>query len=79
MDRQVRWQRLSGSRRPVGQHAVAQDGQPGHYALTNKKDGKTVVTGTVELSTDNKSRTLTTEMTDAAGKKQTSIAVYDRQ
>jgi hypothetical protein len=33
----------------------------------------------VELSTDNKSRTLTTEMTDAAGKKQKSIAVYDRQ
>jgi hypothetical protein len=53
--------------------------KPGHYALTNKKDGKTVVTGTVVFSADNKSRTLTTEMTDAAGKKQKSIAVYDRQ
>jgi hypothetical protein len=53
--------------------------KPGHYALTNKKDGKTVVAGTVILSADNTSRTLTTEMTDAAGKKQTSIAVYDRQ
>lgn len=53
--------------------------KPGHYALTNKKDGKTIVTGTVDFSADNKSRTLTTDMTDAAGKKQKSIAVYDRQ
>ena len=53
--------------------------KPGHYALTNKKDGKTVLTGTVDFSADNKSRTLTTDMTDAAGKKQKSIAVYDRQ
>ena len=53
--------------------------KPGHYALTNKKAGKTVVTGTVAFSADNKSRTLTTDMTDAAGKKQKSIAVYDRQ
>ena len=53
--------------------------KPGHYALTNKKDGKTIVTGTVDFSDDNKSRTLTTDMTDAAGKKQKSIAVYDRQ
>ena len=42
---------------------------PGHYALTNKKDGKTTITGTVELSADNKTRTLTVHMTDAAGKK----------
>jgi hypothetical protein len=53
--------------------------KPGHYTLTNKKAGKTVVTGTVEFSADNKTRTLTTHMTDAAGKKLTSIAVYDRQ
>lgn len=53
--------------------------KPGHYALTNKKDGKTVLTGTVDFSADNKSRTLTTAMTDATGKKQKSIAVYDRQ
>jgi hypothetical protein len=53
--------------------------KPGHYALTNKKDGKTMVTGTVDFSADNKSRTLTTEMTDDAGKKQKSIAVYERQ
>jgi hypothetical protein len=52
---------------------------PGHYALSNSKDGKTVVTGTVQFSADSKTRTLTTHMTDAAGKKLTSIAVYDRQ
>jgi hypothetical protein len=52
---------------------------PGHYVLSNGKDGKTSVTGTVEFSADNKTRTLTTHMTDAAGKKVTSIAVYERQ
>jgi hypothetical protein len=52
---------------------------PGHYALTNSKDGKAALTGTVEFSADNKTRTLTTHMTDAAGKTLTSIAVYDRQ
>lgn len=52
---------------------------PGHYELSNKKGGKAVLTGTVEFSTDNKTRTLTTHMTDAAGKKVTSVAVYDRQ
>ena len=53
--------------------------KPGHYALTNKKAGKTVLTGTLEFSADNKSRTLTTHMLDAPGKKLTSVAVYDRQ
>lgn len=52
---------------------------PGHYALANKKDGKTVLTGTVEFSADSKTRTLTTHMTNEAGKKLTSVAVYDRQ
>lgn len=51
----------------------------GHYALSNSKDGKTVVTGTVQFSADRKTRTVTTHMTDAAGEKLTSIAVYDRQ
>ena len=52
---------------------------PGHYELTNKKGGKTVLTGTVQFSADNKTRTLTTHTTDAAGKKITSVAVYERQ
>ena len=53
--------------------------KPGHYELTNKKAGVTNVTGTVAFSADSKARTLTTNMTDAAGKKVTSIAIYDRQ
>jgi hypothetical protein len=53
--------------------------RPGHYELTNKKDGKAVVTGTLEFSADNKTRTLTLHSTDAAGKKITSVAVYHRQ
>ena len=52
---------------------------PGHYALSNSKGGKVVLTGTVEVSADSKTRTLTTHMTDAAGKKLTSIAMYERQ
>jgi hypothetical protein len=52
---------------------------PGHYALTNKKDGKAVLTGTLKFSADSNMRTLTTHMTDAAGKQLTSVAVYERQ
>jgi hypothetical protein len=52
---------------------------PGHYAITNMKGGKPVLTSTVGFSTDNKTRTLTSHMTDPAGKKLTSVAVYDRQ
>ena len=52
---------------------------PGHYELTNKKGGKTVLTGTVQFSADNKTRTLTTHSTDSAGKQITSVAVYERQ
>jgi hypothetical protein len=52
---------------------------PGHYALSNSKGGKVVLTGTVQVSADSKTRTLTTHMTDAAGKKLTSIAIYERQ
>lgn len=53
--------------------------QTGQYALTNKKDGKITVTGTIHFSADGKTRTLVTQMTDAAGKKLTSTAVYERQ
>lgn len=52
---------------------------PGHYTITNKKDGKPVITGTVEFSTDNKTRTVTSHLTDPAGKKLTSVSVFDRQ
>jgi hypothetical protein len=48
-------------------------------ALANKKDGKVVVSGRIVISADGKSRTLRVTGTDAAGKKVTSSAVYDKQ
>ena len=47
--------------------------------LANKKDGKVVVSGRIVISADGKSRTLRVTGTDAAGKKGTSSAVYDKQ
>ena len=49
------------------------------YELTNKKGGKTTITGTIEFSADGKTRTLTTWSTDASGKKIENVAVYERQ
>ena len=34
---------------------------PGHYALSNSKGGKVVLTGTMKFSADGKTRTLTTQ------------------
>jgi hypothetical protein len=48
-------------------------------ALANKKDGKVVASGRIVISADSKSRTLHLIGTDAAGKKVTSSAVYDKQ
>jgi len=48
-------------------------------ALANKKDGKVVASGRIVISADGKSRTLHLVGTDAAGKKVTSSAVYDKQ
>jgi flagellar hook assembly protein FlgD len=47
--------------------------------LANKKDGKVVVSGRIVISADGKIRTLRARRTDAAGKKVTSSAVYDKQ
>ncbi|HXJ10781.1 MAG TPA: hypothetical protein VNH19_00800 [Candidatus Limnocylindrales bacterium] len=44
-----------------------------------KKGGKVLFTGTIVLSADGKTRTVTTEGTDATGKKITATAVYDKQ
>jgi hypothetical protein len=46
--------------------------------MTNKKDGKATVTGTIIVSADGKTRTVTTSWTDAKGAKMTSTAVYDK-
>jgi hypothetical protein len=47
--------------------------------LTVKKGGKVTMSGPVVLSADGKSRTLTLKGTDAAGKKVTSVSVYDKE
>ena len=47
--------------------------------LTVTKGGKTTITGRMVLSADGKTRTVTTNATDSAGKKVTSVAVYDKQ
>jgi hypothetical protein len=47
--------------------------------LSNKKGGKTVVSGKIVVSDDGKSRTVTTTGTDASGKKVSASAVYDKQ
>lgn len=47
--------------------------------LTNKKDGKVVVTGKIAVAKDGKTRTITTTSTDAQGKKVKNVAAYDKQ
>jgi hypothetical protein len=46
--------------------------------LTNKKDGKVTVRGTVVVSANGKMRTVTTSGTDAKGKRFRTVAVYDK-
>jgi hypothetical protein len=48
-------------------------------ALTNKKDGKVTLTGTVKVSADGKTRTVAISGMDSKGKKGSSTAVYDKQ
>jgi hypothetical protein len=47
--------------------------------LTNKRDGKVTFSGTVKISADGKTRTVTLNGADSKGKKVSSIAVYDKQ
>lgn len=47
--------------------------------LTNKHEGKSIMTGRVVVSEDGKTRTVTTKGTDDAGKKVANTAVYDKQ
>jgi hypothetical protein len=48
-------------------------------SMTNSKAGKESLTGTIVVSADGKTRTVTTHWTDAKGAKLTSTAVYDKQ
>ena len=47
--------------------------------LTNKKDGKPTITGSITVSADGKTRTVIISGTDANGKKWNSTSVYDKQ
>lgn len=47
--------------------------------LTTMKNGKTLWTGTITVSKDGKSRTVTVNGTDDKGTKYTSKAVYDKE
>jgi len=47
--------------------------------FTSKKGGKVTAQGRVVLSADGKSRTVTTNVVEADGKKATSTAVYNKQ
>jgi hypothetical protein len=49
------------------------------WEIANKKGGKTVLSGRIVISSDGKSRTVTTNGTDAKGNKITNVAVYDKQ
>jgi hypothetical protein len=49
-----------------------------HLGFKVKKSGKITATGTIELSHDGKTRTVTATQTDAHGKKAKSTAVYDK-
>ena len=48
-------------------------------SITEKKDGKVLITGKIVVAADGKSRTITTTGTDAKGKKVTDVGVYDKQ
>ncbi len=47
--------------------------------FTGKKGGNAGANGRVVVAADGKSRTVTTTLTDASGKKVTNVAVYDKQ
>jgi len=48
-------------------------------AIANKKGGKVTTSGRIVVSADGKTRTLSVTGTNAAGKKVSSTAVYDKQ
>ena len=49
------------------------------YGFNVKKGGKVTTSGRIVVAADGKSRTVTTTVTDASGKKITSTTVYDKQ
>jgi hypothetical protein len=49
------------------------------FELTVKKDGKVTASGSIEISKDGKTRTVSTHSTDAKGNKVKNVFVYDKQ
>jgi hypothetical protein len=47
--------------------------------MTGMKDGKTVMTGTITVAKDGKSRVVTTTITDEKGKKTTNKSYFDKE
>ena len=47
--------------------------------MENKKNGKVTTSGRIVVAADGKSRTVTAQTTDSAGKKVSSTAVYDKE
>ena len=56
--------------KPINDHTLA---------LTEKKGGKTTITGRIVYSADGKTRTVTATTTNAKGTKTTTTTVYDKQ
>ena len=50
-----------------------------NLGLTVKMGGKVTLTGTIVVSADGKSRTVTTTATDSSGKNVTNVAVFDKK
>jgi hypothetical protein len=48
-------------------------------SFLNPKDGKTIITGSLVISADGKTRTVTVSEPDANGKRMSITYVYDRQ
>jgi len=48
-------------------------------SMSGMKDGKTMMTGTITVAKDGKSRVVTTTMTDEKGKKTTNKSYFDKQ
>jgi hypothetical protein len=79
MDGAVRWQDYPLTGDPTADSRSYTKINNRTLTLENKKDGKVTTSGRIVVSADGKTRTLTVSAKDAAGKKVSSIAVYDKQ
>ena len=64
---------------PYGDVAAIERVDANTYHITTKRGGKVVVTQTIAVAADGKSRTTTTKGTDAKGQPIDSVVVYEKQ